>query len=521
MKYSDDIFKLVSSLTKQEKSYFKKFAGSFSDDEGSNYLKFFNEIVSQDLKGIEYDEDKIRKIDFTGKFVKNLSYHKNYLYNMILSSVVFYSRDKKHYIQLNDLISQVEYLNEKSLYEQSLKILIKSKKAAYDTDSYPELLKIINLEKKIFNNISDHEDYEDKNKLLNDEQEKILDIIQSNLDIYKLYVRAGALSRQSGTGFLRKEEVSGGYKDIINSDVMKDESHAKSFQAKFMFKTIKLLYSLSVSDFETSNSCAEEIVTLIEDNFIGTADWLNKYIISLNNLISTQDRVMKFEESEITIRKMMEIENKYPDLMTGQEKVFVFYSKSVMLMTKYLQCGESDKLKVFLSEVIRGMDKYELKITMQLRIILYYFLGLSYFVISDFESCIKWMGKIINSERSIVSEDYQSHSRIVFLLSYYELKYFDSLEHVLKSTYHFLSKRKRVFKYENIILKYLRRSFRVKTEKELYVMFDEMQDELKKISDDPFEKHAFDTFNILYWLESKLQKKPLTEFLRERFLGES
>ncbi len=50
VKSSDDIFKLIKSLSKQEKSYFKKFASAFSDEEGSNYLKLFDELVNKRLK---------------------------------------------------------------------------------------------------------------------------------------------------------------------------------------------------------------------------------------------------------------------------------------------------------------------------------------------------------------------------------------------------------------------------------------------------------------------------------------
>ena len=136
MKTSDDIFQLIKSLTKQEKTYFKKFASAFTDEEGSNYLKMFDEISYQAVKEEAYNEEKIKKGNYSGKFLKNLSYHKNYLYNMIMSSLVNYHKDNKEIIFIRNLLSQVEILTGKLLYEQALKVLARASKIAEEKDMF-------------------------------------------------------------------------------------------------------------------------------------------------------------------------------------------------------------------------------------------------------------------------------------------------------------------------------------------------------------------------------------------------
>ena len=51
MTVSDDLFQLIKSLTKPEKIYFKKFSSIFIEKESSNYLKLFDEIDKQTIKG--------------------------------------------------------------------------------------------------------------------------------------------------------------------------------------------------------------------------------------------------------------------------------------------------------------------------------------------------------------------------------------------------------------------------------------------------------------------------------------
>ena len=88
------------------------------------------------------------------------------------------------------------------------------------------------------------------------------------------------------------------------------------------------------------------------------------------------------------------------------------------------------------------------------------------------------------------------------------------MEYALKSAYHFISKRERVYKYENIIQKYLRKSFRIKTDKELKEMFREMTIELEAIRNDEYEKNAFDAFNIIPWLESRIKNVPIYDVIK-------
>ncbi len=68
MRSSDGIFQLIKSLTRQEKSYFKKFAGAFISEEGNNYLLLFDEIASQ-IRNNNYDEQKIKNGNYSGKFI--------------------------------------------------------------------------------------------------------------------------------------------------------------------------------------------------------------------------------------------------------------------------------------------------------------------------------------------------------------------------------------------------------------------------------------------------------------------
>jgi hypothetical protein len=514
VKASDEIFQLVKSLSKQEKSYFKKFASAFTDEEGSNYLKMFDEISNQAVKEELYNEDKIKKGNYSGKFLKNLSYHKNYLYNMIMSSLINYHKDNKEIIYIRNLLSQVEILSSKLLYDQALKVLGRASKIAEEKDMFLFIFEINYLDRNLKRLILGHQE---SSMLVNDffkNQKDILEKLLNNIEFFYLHDRVNDILRKSSTGKTRSEEDMNELTTILDNDLLKDESKALTFQSKIMMNDILLQSGMSKGDYKDAYKYISANVSIWEKNLSKTQGKIDGYIFALNNLLVTQRRLKLYDECSETLMKMKDLENIYPNYLTDKNKAFIFYSVNILMLTGYLISCDFENLEKQLLECEKDFGPYESKMNPQFRITLYYFLGISNFVLDQYEKSIYWIGKIINIGKTDFSQDYQCYSRIVYLICYYELGYYDSLEYALKSAYHFLSKREKVYKYENIILQYLRRSFRINSPKELAGMFADMKRDLEKIVNDPFEQNAFDAFNILYWLESKIKNITVAEVMK-------
>lgn len=519
MKYSDDLFRLIRTMSKHERSYFKKFATAFADEEGSNYMMLFDEIVQQALKGDEYDEEKIRAKKYSGKFQKNFSYHKNYLYNMILSSMSHYHKDNKDLIVLRNLITQSELLFDKLLFDQCAKILNKARKMAIEKESFAYLCDILAKQRTLNKYILTPSEFTEESRESFREQYEALDKIRNYLDYTVLHDNYGVMMRMRGTGFARSKEEFTELDEFFEKDLMRNEKNATTFRSKTTFYNIKINHCMLRNDLETATTYLRKIMKLWEDDMNKSNGRFDNYLHALNNFMTCLIRTGRLEEWDETEGKMKGMVKKYPAHITEKNRVFIFYSLSVLKIAKFFVTLDIQSIVAHEREVQEQIGMYESKITIQQRIILYYFLGLANFVSGNFEKCIYWLGKIINGEKTDLSQDYQCYSRIIYLLCYYELGYYDSLEYAMRSAYHFLFKRKRVYKYENIILKYLRQTFRLKNEKELFDMFLEMRYELEKIYNDPFEQKAFDAFNILYWLESKIRRITLAEYMRSQKLA--
>jgi hypothetical protein len=120
------------------------------------------------------------------------------------------------------------------------------------------------------------------------------------------------------------------------------------------------------------------------------------------------------------------------------------------------------------------------------------------------------------NESSDIRQDIQGMARIFNLILHYELGNSDSLEYFVKSTYRFLLKRNRLYKVESIVLNYLRKNANLFSQREVIESFKKLREELVPLSQDPFEKKAFEEFDLLSWLESKIEKKSFGEIVRSK-----
>lgn len=500
-------------MTKQERSYFKKFALAFSDEESSNYIKLFDEIQIQSASGDEYDESKIKGKEFKGKFLKNFSYHKNYLYRMILNSLMIYNKENYDIIILRNLITKFELLFDKNLYSQCRKVLLKAKEIAEKKENYSILYELLIKEKHLNKFTLTISEFSAENKIITKKLDQAVNLMQNTIEYINLNDQFMIKAYSIGSAFCRHEKELEEINKFFENEFLKDDTKAITFRSKNLLFGLKAHHALMKKDFECMYKYNKLLIELWEKKLDNFKERIENYFIAQINLMNSQIRLRRFKEFDQTTEKVKNLDKKFAKNMTERRKTFLFYSISVLTLSKYFAAHEFGKLERNTEEVENSMAVYEYKITLQQRIILYYFLGLYNFVFTKYEKCIYWMEKIISSEKSDFSENYQCFARILHLLSYFELEYYDSLEYSLKSTYHFLKKKDRVFKYENIVLKYLRKSFRLKTSAELIEMLKEMKDEINNIAEDDFEQNALDIFDISQWIDSKIQNKSLIEIL--------
>ena len=183
-------------------------------------------------------------------------------------------------------------------------------------------------------------------------------------------------------------------------------------------------------------------------------------------------------------------------------------------MEYYVRTGKFAEGVERTKEIEEGFSKYsrgDQRLLDTERLILYYLLAYCQFGVGDFKKALYWMNNIL-SARITLREDVLCSARIFNLIIHYEIDNRDLLEYQVRSTYRFLYKRNRLYKFENIMLEFIRKRLPyLYTRLEIKAAFIELRNELYEISKNPFEAKVLFHFDIISWLDSKINESSLAE----------
>ncbi len=112
-------------------------------------------------------------------------------------------------------------------------------------------------------------------------------------------------------------------------------------------------------------------------------------------------------------------------------------------------------------------------------------------------------------------EDLMCFARVLNLVAHYDAGLDYHLEVQLKSTYKFLLKMNELHEVQKEMIKFLRNLGDIYPH-ELKDEFKKLHKRLKSFENHPYEKRAFLYLDIISWLESKIENRPIGDIIREK-----
>ncbi len=128
---------------------------------------------------------------------------------------------------------------------------------------------------------------------------------------------------------------------------------------------------------------------------------------------------------------------------------------------------------------------------------------------------------LINNNYGNVRMDAQCMVRIMNIAIHHELRNYELISSLVRSTTRFLVKVNRKFKFETSFFKFANKNFQAKYTPDKEPVFQKEIDELIKITEDPFEKKAVEFFDVISWLKTKTENKTMEEILSSKAVQES
>lgn len=502
MPVSNEIFDIIRVMTRKERSFFRRYFRLHSAGRNGAVLRLFERYVDYTIHNDHYNENEF-KLSVDKSTLRHFPVTKNNLYNLVLKSLTEYRRENSNENKVKSLLEQYEILFSMSLLKQAEGVLKKAKKIAIANEFFPELNSILNRERTLARYMLDAESYGIVIERVHMEQNENLDRLKNISDMNNLGNRITLLLQKYPTARNRDKEVVKERDVLIYDPLLSDESKMLSSITLKRYYNFKVILNEWAGEHALSLNFAKKYAELVEKDVLMKKASLHEFIISLNTVLVTSVRTQNMSEYEEAYIKLACFNTSFPEA-TERDRLEASFNLGLSVFSASADNYRAERGEEMLIDAEENIRRYERTLSTQQKIVWYFVIARFCFTKGSYTDAGRWLNRLIQIPNIDVSQDYQCYARIMNLVVAYESGNPDRIEHELRRAYYFLTKRNKIYKYEKIILDYIRQAFRVRSQREINEMLELMHRDLKAIQNDPFEENAFDAFNILLWLERKI-----------------
>ncbi len=502
----DNLFILIQSLSRSEKRQFKLYVNRLGDNFDAKFLLLFN--LLEKLK--DYNEELILKSNIVSK--QQLSNTKAHLYKQILVSLRMNPVNQNIRIYIREQLDFATILYHKGLYKQSLKILDKAKIIAIEQEEKNIAFEIVELEKiiesqYITRSITDRAD-ELVVQARDLSRQNVIASKLSNLSLqlYSIMLKSGYA--KSDTELIEIKEYFEKHLPRINMEEL-------GFREKLWLYKAYLWRSFLIQDFLACYKYANKWVNLFNEN---------KHMISLNPVWYIKGVSYLLECLYLIKHKtymktvLVHLENTIAEESFPKNDNLSVLSFTCIYNGKFnlhFLEGSFEDGFYLVDEVLKNIKLNQDRLDEHHIMVFYYKIACLYFGAGDNKKCTEYLKKIIDNKNLIMREDLMCFARVLSLVAHYEVGLDYQLEVQLKSTYKFLIKMNELHEVQREMIKFLRKLGDIYPS-ELKNEFIKLHKRLKKFENHPYEKRAFLYLDIISWLESKIDNKPVGVIIREK-----
>jgi hypothetical protein len=506
MGISKELFQLIKSLDKGEKTSFRNYIFTTQKDKKSNYLRLFEEIEKQK----EYNEVKIRKKFQDENFVKQLGSTKNYLYETLLESLSSFHEDS--YSKSRSNLHKINILLKKGLIDQARKKIYQQKSEAEKARDYFFTLELIDFEIRNPGFFTKAENGGPAYILsLSQKKDNLLSII-NNLSSYRVLLLLFNQYHIANTT-VRSDSERKPFTYLLANDLLQNPAKALSPEAQYLFFHIHSACNYAIRNYEKSYSDALNLFDVLKKNSWDAKEMTTKYSSVLYNIVLLSIHLKKYQ---LFVKYVTELRiylaAAYLDYKV---KIKLFLGSYTLELQSYIELGEFEKglncIQTGETFIKNNSDKVR-------EIIFYYYCACIYLGCGKYHDALKYISKIIHKgENTGLVDNFKLSAYIVNLLIHYELGNSDHIEYAVKSTYRFLKQKNMLYKFEAVLLDFLKNKInKVYTSAGQINAFKELKGDISEVTTDEDEKEALEYFDLISWLDSKIENRSFAEIIQKK-----
>ncbi len=431
------VWELIKKMNAYEKAFFKKQYNVQLNSENRIYLKIFNKLNAQSV----YNEKEFGK-EFGNS--NQISRMKNYLNELLLSSLVSYNSNSDNYLKSKKHLSYARLLYYKGMISQSKRQLIKTIRICKENIDFYSELESWSYLRKIYHFELDEELF---NSALIEEQ-NIFYILSEIQDFERLHFEISNIAFNRGN-ILSNENLQK-YNQIISHPRFDDVEKCSSIIAVSYFYRIRTMYDEMTKNMQNFyKNALLRYETLKETNYFSVFVW--EHINTLNNLIESCLFLDKYEEANNYSQLLFDIET---------NSVYLDARKQIRYVILFLHNSLASKKKINLDDldiiVKRTLEIPTLLIRKDERVEILALMAILYFNQRSYKGAKKYINEFNKLPKSKARIDLQIYFTIISYFIYFHTDDLEYLSYLLKKNENLLFKEKAFNKFELKLIQFLK-----------------------------------------------------------------
>ena len=504
---TEHLLEVIRSLTKAEKRNFR--IHSERNNKGSALL--FVQVYDFLERFDRYDEKLLlKKVPNLKK--SQLSNIKAHLYKQLLASLRKIERKSELDITIRDQLDYSRILYNKGLYKASLALLDKTKKLAWENGFLSSALSALEFEKFIESQYITGSMYPKARQITNETAELMEKLILTHklsnlsLSMYAYYLQHGHI--KMGPIY---EEVT----NHFTSSISNVEYKSMDFYQKLYFTQSNAWYNMMIQDFPNHFKHAKRWVDLFDVYPKKKQSETTLYIKGLHNVLSALFMNNATKKFIIHYDKLMQFEKADNLKITANELSQLSLYQTLHTIHKIYLTAEYSKNAKHIPAIENLINKNQYNWDSHRILVLKYKVACVYFGASQHDKAITILNLIINKNYSSIRQDIQCYARILNLAAHFNLGNETLVSYQVRSVYRFLLKMDQQEKVLQEIFKFLRKTPNI-LPSQLKTEFRKLRATLRPLAKDPKERRPFIYFDIIAWLDSRINETKIEEEVQKR-----
>lgn len=505
----DDLFQLISSLSKAEKRNFKLYIRRNSSTGADLKISEIFDKIDRSTDGMPSSES------LSGKNIDKaqLPNLKVQLYKQILASLRVLNSGADVEMQLSEMLSSAKILYQRGLYYQSLKMLDKMKVLCRDTEQLSYLVQAITLEKTI-ETLHITRSFKTRSK----------DLAAESLQAHEMRLRVTKLSNLAlnlygwyiQNGFAKNEAEVQEVNSYFANHLPEDVAEAKGFYEKMYLYTCKMWLAYIKQDFLSYYRHTNHWVDIFYARPGMIENETGHFIKANHNLLNAHLHLRNFK----AYRRDLERFEKFAEGKVAKKfennRVQLFTYLSGARLNFLLATGDFPAALELIPQMEQEISSFGSYLDTHRVLLFNYRFATAYFGSGDTGKATSYLYKITHSPVSL-REDIHCYARLLLLICHYESGEEYLTESSGRSALRFMAKMHSLNKAEQLIFRFIRHTFTI-SKKEMQKALGQLLEAMKNLSADPYASRTFIYLDIISWIESKIEGKPLADILKMKNL---